>query len=246
MELHLLGTTGYHPNNRRHTACFMLPELGVVFDAGTGMFRVRDELTTDTLDIFLSHAHLDHVVGLTYLLDVLWQKPMRHVRVWGEQEKLDAVRNHLFSPNIFPVTPPFEMRALPESVELSDGARITNFPLIHPGGAVGYRLDVGDQSLAYVTDTTAKLDAEYIDKIRGVDVLLHECYFPDGWEEQAELTGHSCLTPVAQVAAAADVGLLLLVHINPLAEAPELPGLDEARNIFPAIEIGEDGTKVTF
>ena len=50
MKLILLGTTGYHPNNRRHTACLMLPEVGVVLDAGTAMFRVRDYLTTKHLD----------------------------------------------------------------------------------------------------------------------------------------------------------------------------------------------------
>ena len=71
MQLHLLGTTGYHPNARRHTACLMLPEQGIVLDAGTGMFRVRSRLKTRELDIFLTHAHLDHVVGLTYLFDTL-------------------------------------------------------------------------------------------------------------------------------------------------------------------------------
>ena len=30
MKLVLLGTTGYHPNDRRQTACMMLPEIGVV------------------------------------------------------------------------------------------------------------------------------------------------------------------------------------------------------------------------
>ena len=69
--------------------------------------------------------------------------------------------------------------------------------------------------MAYVTDTTARDDADYIDKIRGVDLLIHECYFPDGWEDKAKLTGHSCISPVARVARAAGVGRMVLVHINP-------------------------------
>ena len=97
MKLVILGTVGYHPNDHRHTACLMIPELGVVFDAGTAAYRIRDYLTTDTLDIFLSHAHLDHVVGLTFLLDVLNGREMKHVAVHGEKEKLDAVEQHLFS-----------------------------------------------------------------------------------------------------------------------------------------------------
>ena len=58
MKLVLLGTTGYHANDRRQTACVMLPESGVVFDAGTGFYRTAEYLQTDTLDVFLSHAHL--------------------------------------------------------------------------------------------------------------------------------------------------------------------------------------------
>lgn len=246
MRIHLLGTTGYHPNDRRQTACFMLPEQGIILDAGTGMYRARDLIETSHLDIFLTHAHLDHIMGLTFLFDVLWEKEMDRVHVHGEAAKLQQIETHLFSEPLFPVMPPFEFQPLNDVVELAGGGKLTHFPLKHPGGSLGYRLDWTDASLAYVTDTTATADADYIESIRNVDVLLHECYFPDGWEEKAELTGHSCLTPVAEVAAAADVGLLVLVHINPLDESDDPLGVDAAREIFPAIEIGEDGTTIEF
>jgi ribonuclease BN (tRNA processing enzyme) len=100
--------------------------------------------------------------------------------------------------------------------------------------------------LAYVTDTTAAPDAEYVQRIRGVDVLLHECYFPDGWEERAALTGHSCLTPVARVAHAAGVGRLILVHINPHTNEDDPLGFEAARAIFPATELGRDRMAIEF
>lgn len=244
MKLHLLGSTGYHPNERRHTACFMLPEIGVVLDAGTGMFRVRDLLQTDTLDIFLSHAHLDHIFGLTFLFDVLHEKPMRQVRVHGDAAKLAAIDTHLFAPDLFPVKPPFNWTPLIGPVTLADGATLTHFPLEHPGGSLGLRIDWPDRSLAYVTDTTARAAAPYIDQIRGVDTLIHECYFPDGWDEWAAKTGHSCTTPVAQVAQAADVGKLVLVHVNPLSNDEDPIGLDVAQRIFPNTVLGVDGMVV--
>lgn len=246
MKLLLLGTIGYHPNDRRHTACLMLPELGVVFDAGSAMYRVSDYLKTDTLDIYLTHAHLDHVVGLTYMFDVIGKRAMQHVIVHGEQEKLDAVREHLFSEFLFPVTPPFAMKPLASKAKLADGAVLTHFPLRHPGGSVGYRVDWPDRSLAYVTDTMATPDVDYIEKIRGVDLLIHECFFFDDMPERAELTGHSCLLPVAQVAAAAGVGRVVLVHINPLLIDDAQTQLDEARRIFPNIEIGTDRMEIDF
>jgi ribonuclease Z len=246
MKLLLLGTTGYHPNDRRHTACLMFPEIGVVFDAGSAMYRVGEHLTTDTLEIFLSHAHLDHVVGLTYMFDILQDRTMQEVIAYGEQEKLDAIRTHLFSKLLFPVDPPFEMKSLEPEIKLADGAVLTHFPLEHPGGSVGYRIDWPDRSLAYVTDTTAAANADYVKKIHGVDLLIHECYFNDDMEDHAVLTGHSCLTPVAEVAAKAKVGRMVLVHINPLLAADSEVNLEDARKIFPNTEIGVDKMELDF
>lgn len=246
MKLLLLGTTGYHPNDRRQTACMMLPELGVLLDAGSAMYRVREHLETDTLDIFLTHAHLDHVVGLTYMFDVLDKHEMKRVTVHGEQEKLDAVQKHLFSEFLFPVEPPFKMKALEQNSKLPGAGTLTHFPLKHPGGSVGFRLDWPDRSMAYVTDTVAAKSADYVEKIRGVDLLIHESYFGDDMPDQAELTGHSTLTPVVEVAAAAEVGRLVLVHINPLLDDDNELDLNAARKIFPKTEVGVDRMELEF
>lgn len=246
MKLLLLGTTGYHPNDRRQTACMMLPELGVVLDAGSAMHRVRDHIATDTLDIFLTHAHLDHVVGLTYMFDVLHGREMQRVTVHGEEAKLEAVRQHLFSELLFPVDPPFDMQPIEQEATLPGGGMLTHFPLRHPGGSIGFRLDWPDRSMAYVTDTVAAKTADYVENIRGVDLLIHECYFGDDTPDQAELTGHSCLTPVAEVAAAAKVGRLVLVHINPLLDSDSDIDLATAQKIFPKTEIGVDRMELDF
>ena len=242
MDLHFLGTTGYHPNETRHTACMMIPELGLVLDAGTGMFRVGPLLETETLEIFLTHAHLDHSMGLTFLFDILHGRSINTVRVYGEGAKLKALEEHLFSPLLFPIKPPCDFR--PHSGdhrELLKGGVVKWFPLEHPGGSLGYRVDAQGKKLAYVTDTTASPTAEYVNAIRGVDVLVHECYFPDGEEERAALTGHSCSTPVAEVAKAAGVGQLYLVHINPLDEEGSAIHVDQMRKIFPETHVATDG-----
>ena len=224
----------------------MLPELGVVFDAGSAAYRIADYLETDTIDIFLSHAHLDHVVGLTFLFDVINGRKIERITVHGEPEKLDAVCRHLFSEFLFPVKPPFDTKVLQSRTLLADGAVLTHFPLKHPNGSVGYRVDWPDRSLAYVTDTVAAADADYVEKIRGVDLLIHECNFGDDQAEQAELTGHSCITPVAQVAAAAEVGRMVLVHLNPLLEKDADLNVASARQIFPNIEMGDDRMELEF
>jgi ribonuclease BN (tRNA processing enzyme) len=242
VKLHFLGTTGYHPNNRRHTACLMLPELGVIFDAGTGMFRVRDLIRTKTLDIFLSHIHLDHCVGLTFLYDVLLDKNLDRVTVHVDPTKIDDLKNHLYASALFPVEPNFEIKPIqPASeIQLNDGSTLTSFPLIHPGSCLGFRIDWNDRSMAYVTDTTACPDAEYLSNLDGINTLIHECYFPDGHEELAATTGHSCLTPVAQVAAKVQADSLYLVHVNPLNEAEQPLNLQSIEAIYSGATVPSD------
>ena len=251
MKLILLGTTGYHPNERRHTPCMLLPECGLMLDAGTAMFRAAAYLETAELDIFLTHAHLDHVIGLTYLFSLVHQHPLDRITVHGQPEKLAAIDRHMFSEHLFPMKPPFESRPLGDAFPLAASddrpeGRLTHFPLEHQGGSIGYRLDWPGRSMAYVTDTTADPQADYVEKIRGVDLLVHECYFPDANADWAEKTGHSCTTPVAQVARKAEVGRLILVHLNPLSVEDDPIDVDVAQAIFPKTQLGHDRMEVEF
>jgi ribonuclease Z len=246
MKLVLLGTGGYYPSQRRQTACLMLSEIGVVLDAGSGIFRARNYVATDRLDIFLTHVHLDHVVGLTYLLDVVPADVLKNCRVFAEAEKLAAVREHLFAEALFPVAPPFALEPLCEKHPLAESGTLTHFPLKHPGGVRGFRLDWPGRSMAYVTDTTAAVDAAYVDNIRGVDLLVHEAYFSDDEGDLPAITGHSCLTNVAQVAAAAKVGRLVLVHVHPQLKRDGDLDLPSMRKVFPNVEIGTDEMEVEF
>ena len=241
MDVHLLGTAGYHPNNRRHTACVMIPQAGLIFDAGTGFFRVRDLIETKDLHIFLSHAHLDHCFGLSFFVDVVFEKEVENIFVYGQAEKLSAIREHLFSEHLFPLQPDFHWIELSTpTVDVPLDGKLTLFPLQHPGGSLGFRVDWPTHSLAYVTDTTADVDAEYVSQIRQVDCLLHECHFPDGFEELAKTTGHSCLTPVAEVSRAAEVGKTVLIHLNPLNEDETPLDLQTVQPIFDRLVLGYD------
>jgi ribonuclease Z len=247
MKLVLLGTGGYFPTTRRHTACFLLPEVGIVLDAGSGMCRLGEYLATDRLDVFLTHAHLDHVAGLTYLINVVPRDVLGRTTVHGDAAKLAAVREHLFATPIFPVQPPFRFEPLASSTcALPSGGKLTHFGLQHPGGSIGFRLDWPGHSLAYITDTTADTNADYVDHIRGVDLLLHEAYFADDTDGLPALTGHSSLLTVATVAAKSNVRRLVLVHIDPRCNDDGNYDLAAARRTFERLEIGTDCAQLDF
>jgi ribonuclease BN (tRNA processing enzyme) len=220
--------------------------MGVMLDAGTAAFRVPRYFRGEELQIFLTHAHLDHVVGLTYLFSLIHETGLKRVRVYGDEVKLQALEEHLFSEHLFPKRPPYEAIALQREVDLPKGGRLRSFPLEHVGGSLGFRLDWPGHSMAYVTDTTADPAAGYVDEVAGVDLLVHECYFGDAMSEWARKTGHSHTTLVAKLARAAEVKRLVLVHLNPLSTEDDPIGLDTARAIFPATQLGEDRMELKF
>jgi ribonuclease Z len=230
MKLHCLGTAGYHPNDTRQTTSFFISEANLLLDAGTGVFRLDKLIRDPELSILLSHAHLDHVVGLTYFLDLVGTTPLQRIHVYGEERKLKAIQEHLFHEAIFPVLPPLVWHPIdsePGPWQVGQTS-VTWFPLQHPGGSVGYRLQLPGVSLAYVTDTTSRHDSSYWSKIQGVDWLIHECNFRDEQQELAERTGHSCISAVLENAHRNGIQRLIFMHMNPMEKGPDPMGLAAA------------------
>lgn len=238
MRIELLGSGGYHPNERRHTLCVLLPELGVMLDAGSGAFRAHGRVKTPHLDVVLTHAHLDHIVGLPSLLDLRHDGEPVTIRLHAAAGVERAVRESLFAKRLFPLMTVHEFHELPVgSFELS-GAAFSAFPLEHPGGSLGVRVDAGGGAMALVTDTRAPKPTT-IEAIRGVDLLLHEAYFDDAQLPMAELTGHCTARQAAVAANKAGAKRLVMIHRDPRAADDRTP-LAEAREEFSAAEYGQD------
>ncbi len=247
-ELRFLGTAGYFPNQERHTLGVLLPRLGILFDAGSGLFRLRDYLATPTLDVFLSHAHLDHICGLPSLLGIAHARRLSQITVHAEPDKIAAVRTHLFAEKLFPVSPSYDWQTLEpgQSLPVAAEGTLRAFALSHPGNSIGFRIDWPGHSIAYVTDTTADPAADYVSEIAGVELLLHECNFNAAQADWARKTGHSWTSQVGRVAAEAQVGRLIVMHVDPLADSDPPIQLQEIRQFFSPVTLAEDLMVVEF
>ena len=229
LRLAALGAAGYFPSAGRQTMSFLVVagEVRLLLDAGTGVSRLaQPEIAAELppgamLDVLLTHYHLDHVVGLSFLPNLARERrltihaPAPPLTQFGP-EALDR----LLTPPLFPL--PIDRWAMPTSVrsygadgptlESAGGLSIRVRAQKHPGGSVGVR--IGDE-LAYVTDTV--MDPATADFVRGVKLLLHEVWLSEeeAAVEDAAKTGHSDAGAVADLAKSAGVGKLWVVHHHP-------------------------------
>jgi ribonuclease BN (tRNA processing enzyme) len=250
----VLGSGGWIPDDARRTTCvaYRSGEVLFLFDAGSGLARLGrepfDRLIPPPhhfIHLFLSHFHIDHTVGLTYL-PALWDNPtVIHVppqSVLGVgPEALDALLGGPFFPvGLEDIQPKLSVETLAAGEAVIEGVPVRVRPQQHPGGSVGFR--VGDE-FALMTDT--RFDPGAAAWVRGAKVLLHEAWTnTDGSAEQAqaEANGHSAAGDAACVARDAGVEELVLFHLPPFKpDAYHEAMLEEARAIFPATRLAFDG-----
>jgi ribonuclease BN (tRNA processing enzyme) len=232
-----LGTNGYFPSFGRQTMSFLVlgGERALVLDAGTGLARLIEPETAALLgpaaglDIVLSHYHLDHVVGLSYL-PAVW--PRGPVRLFAPAFPLvdaepEETLERLLSPPLvssplsrFPG--PVEVIAVREEEFEAGGAAVRVWRQNHPGGSIGIRLG---SDLAYLTDTT--VDPEALAGAAGVKLLIHEVWSTDEEAAAAAAKGHSHVSAVAEFARLARVRQILAVHHHPKRSQSEIRAIAE-------------------
>lgn len=246
MHVVFLGTGGYHPTDQRQTNCTLIREAGIVFDAGTGFFRLSQHLQHSTLNILLTHAHLDHICGIVYLSAVLKHSitPIESVHIYAPPGVRQAVET-LFSEPFFagsldrlPVPVTFhEVTAGTFDVE---NVKVLAKPFAHGAqNSWGYRVTKGFHTVAYITDTF--ITDEAIPLLKDADLAICEAYYRNKQKEQSQASGHSYPLIVGQVAKKAGAKKLILTHINPTIGDQASAVIEESSLFFPGAQLATDG-----
>jgi ribonuclease BN (tRNA processing enzyme) len=243
MDIVLLGSGGWIPTSKRETCSALIREGAhvLVIDAGTGLARLveRPELLegAEQVDIVLTHFHLDHVTGLSYLPGLPIARPPT---VWGPGElnfetRTVDVLDRLLGPPLFAASAGELTSGVHELVagenEIGRFRLSTRVQERHNGPTLALR--VGD-ALAYCTDTAA--DPANVDFATGVEILFHEAWHAAAATEDST---HTASGEAGRIAAEAGAGRLVLIHVSPLLAAEE-ELLRDARAEFPATVVGAD------
>lgn len=200
----------------------------IVFDAGSGIRLLGTSLMGSEHDIFLliSHLHTDHILGFPYF-NPLYEPDRRiHVidyhkdgRAWSLLDLFDGI--HF----------PLRLSDLPSAYRRVEGdglaylarygLQVESLSVNHPGDALGYRLTHEGRRFIFIPDNELhashpKTDLDtFVSFCRDADVLCHDAQYLQDEMPAKHGWGHSCVQHVCELAIAARVRHLVLIHHDP-------------------------------
>jgi ribonuclease BN (tRNA processing enzyme) len=254
MKVIPLGISGFIPTEKNETISVLLikDDFAIIFDCGTGIKRLMTEKIQSELSevknvyVFLSHFHMDHIAGLTWLLKAI-NKPL-HFYIPTEPliesnglENIEIITNNPFFGLAIEKWPNFgSINSFYDNVVIENNYEIKVKKQFHSGGSVGYRF----QNFAFITDVEP--DENYVDFLKGTELLLIDTMY-DEMDSNAQKKGttklldHGFSKGNAQIAKKAQVKKLGLIHLNPGYDSNRMENLlKEAKMIFNEAFIPEE------
>jgi ribonuclease BN (tRNA processing enzyme) len=237
----LLGSGVPTPNPKRMGACVAILIEGkpLLLDCGRGAVTQLVSAGIDPAEveqIFITHHHLDHTIGLPDVLFGSWIVGRNTaVEVFGppgtkffvrsifEAFKLDMeARTRIRSSRI---------EAIPKEIDeglvwKTSNCQLRAVRVNHIANSFGYRIDTNDRSLVFSGDTQPC--PALVELSKGADVLIHEVLFSPEFEESGAPYGrhpdfvkpgwfdrlhHTKPHEVGKIAAEAGVKKLVLTHL---------------------------------
>lgn len=236
------GTLRYGGN----TSCVEVQcgEHILVFDAGSGLRMLGNAMMQEKrladIDLFLSHCHIDHLIGLPFFTPA-FEKGSR-CRVWaGNVEAAGGIKEAVRKMMSYPLFP-IEIEMAQGEMIFHDfepgetltpqlGVTVRTADLNHPGGATGYRVEYDGKAIAYITDTELNdttLDPHVVALAQGAALMIIDATYTNDELPQHVGWGHSSWEQAVRLADIAGVETLCLFHHDPEHDDAAMDRIAEA------------------
>ena len=235
------------------TTCIQLSE-DILIDAGNIM-RGLGEDCLKINHILLTHAHLDHIVDIPFLIDYTYKYREQPLEIIGHRETLEAVRDYVMNWNIWPEFSSIRLinsgdfavryRELGEreSFELN-GFTVEVFPSNHTVPTLSYVIKKEGKGFLFTSDTYKNPAVwEKINADGEIRALITEVSFPSYMHNLAEVSKHhtpKTLMGELRNLERGDVELYVM-HLKPNS-VEEIK--KEMKKLLPDVKILSDGDEV--
>jgi ribonuclease BN (tRNA processing enzyme) len=212
MKIIFLGTNGWYDTKTGNTISILIvtKEHNIVLDAGTGFAKLdRYVSNSNPIFLFLSHFHLDHLIGLHTLIKFSFDQRLTLIGPKGTEKVLKALLRQPFTAPLASLSFETEILEMPES-EGRFPFSVKGMNLFHPPLSMGYRFHLEGKEIAYCPDTGYCENAVTLAK--GADLLISECSFLPG--ENSTDWPHLNPQSAARIAKEAGAARLALVHFD--------------------------------
>lgn len=201
--IRILGAHG-SVSDQSHTTCIQVTKHTLI-DAGN-ILHALGEKAQFINNIFLSHAHLDHIIDSAFLMDNFFATRDTPLNIYGLPETIHMIQTHIFNNAIWP---DFSSFFLPNSstksvnfieiepnkeYHIEDNISLTPILSNHTVPCCGYIITKEENAIYFSGDTYKNENIwKIIDKNKKIKSLIIDVSFPSALQKIAKESRH--LTP---------------------------------------------------
>ena len=212
MKIIFLGTNGWYDSPTGNTVCILIEtdEASILLDAGNGLYKADRYIGLDKpVHLFISHTHLDHIIGLHILNKFKFKQGLTIHTQPGTATALQTMFSSTYSLPFANLSYPVEIEEF-EGLYKNQSFEVQTAKMDHSVPTIGFRISIENKIIAYCPDTGYCDNAVKLAK--EADLLIAECAFRSG--EESQHWPHLNPETAARIAVEAQTKQLALIHFD--------------------------------